>query len=74
MVKGKVTIITGSASGIGLDTANVFAQNGAKVVLSSLWSISDDGTEAFMNIFYKHYLINPNLFLHFLLFYLFYLN
>ncbi len=36
MVEGKVTIITGSASGIGLDTANVFAQNGAKVVLSDI--------------------------------------
>lgn len=36
MVKNKVTIITGSASGIGLDTARVFAQNGAKVVLSDI--------------------------------------
>jgi len=34
MVKDKVTIITGSTSGIGLDTARVFAQNGAKVVIS----------------------------------------
>lgn len=36
MVKNKVTIITGSASGIGLDTAKVFAENGAKVVLSDI--------------------------------------
>ncbi|MCP4970101.1 MAG: 3-hydroxybutyrate dehydrogenase [Arcobacter sp.] len=34
MVKNKVTIITGSTSGIGLDTARLFAQNGAKVVIS----------------------------------------
>ncbi len=34
MVKDKVTIITGSTSGIGLDIARVFTQNGAKVVLS----------------------------------------
>lgn len=36
MLKNKVTIITGSASGIGLDTARTFAQNGAKVVLSDI--------------------------------------
>jgi len=40
MVKGKVTIITGSASGIGLDTATVFAENGAKVVLSDINEIA----------------------------------
>ncbi len=34
MVKDKVTVITGSTSGIGLDIARVFAQNGAKVVIS----------------------------------------
>lgn len=34
MVKDKVTVITGSTSGIGLDIARIFAQNGAKVVIS----------------------------------------
>lgn len=36
MVKNKVTIVTGSASGVGLDTAKIFAQNGAKIVLSDI--------------------------------------
>lgn len=36
MVQDKVTVITGSASGIGLDTAKVFAENGAKMVLSDI--------------------------------------
>jgi 3-hydroxybutyrate dehydrogenase len=36
MVKNKVTIVTGSASGVGLDTAKTFAQNGAKIVLSDI--------------------------------------
>jgi 3-hydroxybutyrate dehydrogenase len=36
MIKNKVTIITGAASGIGLDIATTFAKNGAKVVLSDI--------------------------------------
>ena len=36
MVKGKVAIITGSARGIGFEIGKVFAENGAKVVLSDL--------------------------------------
>ncbi|NQY94513.1 MAG: 3-hydroxybutyrate dehydrogenase, partial [Campylobacteraceae bacterium] len=48
MVQDKVTIITGSASGIGLDTANVFAQNGAKIVLSD---INEEALEKAVNDF-----------------------
>lgn len=36
LVKDKVTIITGAASGIGLAIAKVFLENGAKVVLADL--------------------------------------
>ena len=36
MVKNKITIITGSASGIGLSIARVFAKNDAKIVLSDI--------------------------------------
>ncbi len=36
MVQGKVAIITGSARGIGFEIGKVFAENGAKVVLSDL--------------------------------------
>ncbi|MDW3949821.1 3-hydroxybutyrate dehydrogenase [Staphylococcus saprophyticus] len=36
MIKDKVTIITGAASGIGLAIAKVFLENGAKVVLADL--------------------------------------
>ncbi|MDQ0220846.1 3-hydroxybutyrate dehydrogenase [Peribacillus cavernae] len=36
MVKHKVAIITGSARGIGFEIGKVFAENGAKVVLSDL--------------------------------------
>lgn len=34
-IEGKVIIITGASSGIGAQTAKLFAQNGAKVVLSA---------------------------------------
>lgn len=36
MVKDKVVIITGSARGIGFEIGKIFAENGAKVVLSDL--------------------------------------
>ncbi|USK79339.1 3-hydroxybutyrate dehydrogenase [Peribacillus frigoritolerans] len=36
MVKNKVAIITGSARGIGFEIGKIFAENGAKVVLSDL--------------------------------------
>ncbi|MEY8755794.1 3-hydroxybutyrate dehydrogenase [Peribacillus frigoritolerans] len=36
MVKEKVAIITGSARGIGFEIGKIFAENGAKVVLSDL--------------------------------------
>ena len=34
-VENKVILITGASSGIGLETARLLAQNGAKVVLSA---------------------------------------
>lgn len=36
MIKDKVAIITGSARGIGFEIGSIFAENGAKVVLSDL--------------------------------------
>ncbi|MBT2668327.1 3-hydroxybutyrate dehydrogenase [Bacillus sp. ISL-4] len=36
MIKDKVAIITGSARGIGFEIGKIFAENGAKVVLSDL--------------------------------------
>jgi 3-hydroxybutyrate dehydrogenase len=36
MVKDKVAIITGSARGIGFEVGRIFAENGAKVILSDL--------------------------------------
>jgi NAD(P)-dependent dehydrogenase (short-subunit alcohol dehydrogenase family) len=45
-LRGKVTIITGAASGIGRATALLFAQEGAKVVVVD---INDKGGEATVN-------------------------
>ncbi len=36
MLENKVTVITGAASGIGLATAEVFAEDGAKVVMADI--------------------------------------
>ncbi len=35
-VKDKVAIVTGAASGIGLEIAKTFAREGAKVVIANL--------------------------------------
>ncbi|MGE8203235.1 3-hydroxybutyrate dehydrogenase [Heyndrickxia sp. NPDC080065] len=56
MVTNKVAIITGSARGIGFEIGKIFAENGAKVVLSDLneqavkeaaEQLKDQGLEAF---------------------------
>ncbi|MCF3974652.1 SDR family NAD(P)-dependent oxidoreductase [Paracoccus salsus] len=36
MVSGKVTLVTGAAAGIGRATAQIFADEGAKVVVSDI--------------------------------------
>ena len=35
-LKGKVAIVTGGASGLGASTVNIFAKEGAKVVVADL--------------------------------------
>lgn len=35
-LKDKIAVITGAASGIGLSTAELFAQNGARVILTDI--------------------------------------
>lgn len=36
MLNGKVTVVTGAASGIGLAMAQVFSESGAKVVMADI--------------------------------------
>ena len=35
-LENKVTVITGGASGIGLETARIFAREGAQIVIADL--------------------------------------
>ena len=49
MVQNKVAIITGSARGIGFEIGKIFAENGAKVVLSDLNEQVEDAAQELRN-------------------------
>ena len=49
-LKDKVAIVTGSASGMGAATAQLFAAEGAKVVLSDI--LEEDGSTPNSSLFY----------------------
>lgn len=49
MVQNKVAIITGSARGIGFEIGKIFAENGAKVVLSDLNERVEDAAQELRN-------------------------
>jgi 3-hydroxybutyrate dehydrogenase len=48
-VKGKVAVVTGAASGIGLEIAMTFAREGSKVVIASLGQEAADAAAAQIN-------------------------
>jgi NAD(P)-dependent dehydrogenase (short-subunit alcohol dehydrogenase family) len=51
---GRVAVITGAASGIGLETARRFAQEGAKVVVADLNDVAGEAAAAEVGGIYVH--------------------
>jgi NAD(P)-dependent dehydrogenase (short-subunit alcohol dehydrogenase family) len=51
---GRVAVITGAASGIGLETARRFAQEGAKVVVADLNDVAGESAAAEVGGIYVH--------------------